>query len=47
MMDASLLEVIGIGLKSWGLLALGLVILFIVLLILNALTGNKKDKSGK
>ena len=33
-----------IGLKSWGLLALGLGILFVVLLVLNALTGKKKDK---
>ena len=46
-MEASLMEVIGIGLKSWGLLALGLGILFIVLIVLNALTGNKKDKSDK
>ena len=41
------MEVIGIGLKSWGLLALGLGILFIVLIVLNALTGNKKDKGDK
>ncbi len=41
--DASLIEVIGIALSSWGKVALGLGILFIALLILNALT-KKKDK---
>ena len=44
MENVSLIEVLGIGLKSRGLLALGLGILFIVLLILNAVTGGKKDK---
>ncbi len=42
-MEVGILDVIFIGLKSWGLLALGLGILFVVLLVLNALT-KKKDK---
>ena len=37
------MEVVAIGLESWGLLALGLGILFVILVVLNKLT-NKKDK---
>ena len=40
----TLMDVILIGLKSWGLLALGLGILFVVIVVLNKLTNNKKDK---
>lgn len=43
-METTFMDVVMIGLKSWGLLALGLGILFVVLLVLNALTGKKKDK---
>ena len=41
--EATLMEVVAIGLESWGLLALGLGILFVILVVLNKLT-NKKDK---
>lgn len=41
--DASVMEVVAIGLESWGLLALGMGILFVVLVILNKIT-NKKNK---
>lgn len=43
-MDVSFIDVVMIGLQSWGLLALGLGILFVVLVILNSLTNRKKDK---
>lgn len=43
-MDVSFLGVVMIALKSWGLLALGLGILFVVLVILNGLTNKKKDQ---
>ncbi len=41
--EASLAEVIAIALESWGLLALGMGILFVALVILNKIT-KKKDK---
>ena len=41
--DASVMEVVAIGLECWGLLALGMGILFVVLVILNKLT-SKKNK---
>ena len=41
--DASVMEVVAIGLESWGLLALGMGILFVALVILNKVT-KKKDK---
>ncbi len=43
-MDVTFIDVVMIGLRSWGLLALGLGILFVVLVILNSLTNRKKDK---
>ncbi len=43
-MDVSFLGVVMIALKSWGLLALGLGILFVVLLVLNGLTNKNKDQ---
>lgn len=44
MADVSVFDVIAIGLKSWGLLALGIGILFVAIVILNKVTGKKKDK---
>ena len=41
--EATLAEVIAIGLESWGLLALGMGVLFVILVILNKVT-KKKDK---
>ena len=41
--EATLAEVIAIALESWGLLALGMGILFVALVILNKIT-KKKDK---
>lgn len=41
-MHESLVEIIFIGLKSWGLLALGLGTLFLVLLILDSFANKKK-----
>ena len=38
---------VGIGLSSWGLLALSLGILFVALVVLNKITGRKKDKDNK
>ena len=35
---------VGIGLSSWGLLAGALGILFVVLIVLNKITGRKKDE---
>ena len=43
-MDVSFLGVVMIALKSWGLLALGLGILFVVLLVLNGLTNKNKGQ---
>ncbi len=43
-MDVSFLGVVMIALRSWGLLALGLGILFVVLLVLNGLTNKNKDQ---
>lgn len=40
-------QVAGIAFSRWGLLAAAMGILFIVLIVLNALTGKKKDKSEK
>ena len=41
--EATLAEVVAIALESWGLLALGMGILFVALVILNKIT-KKKDK---
>ena len=41
--EATLAEVIAIAFESWGLLALGMGILFVALVILNKIT-KKKDK---
>ena len=41
MEDISLIEVIVIGLKSWGFLVLGMGILFVAIVILNKFTGKK------
>lgn len=38
---------IAIALQSWGLLACSLGILFVALLVLNKVTGRKKDKNDK
>ena len=38
---------IAIALQSWGLLACSLGILFVALLVLNKVTGRKKDKNEK
>lgn len=35
---------VGIGFSSWGLLACALGILFVVLVVLNKITGKKKDE---
>ncbi len=40
-------EAIIIALQSWGLLALSLGILFVALVVLNKITGRKKDKDNK
>lgn len=40
-------EAIIIALRSWGLLALSLGILFVALVVLNKITGRKKDKDNK
>ncbi len=42
-MDATVMDVIGIGLKSWGLLGLGIGILFVAIVILNKVTNRNKD----
>ncbi len=38
---------IAIALQSWGLLACSLGILFVALLVLNKVTGRKKDNNDK
>lgn len=38
---------IAIALQSWGLLACSLGILFVALLVLNKVTGSKKDNNDK
>ena len=43
-MEIGLMDVIKIGLESWGLLAVGLGILFVAIVILNKATNRKKDK---
>ena len=42
MENITFLDVVAIGLESWGTLALGIGILFVAIVILKKLTGNKK-----
>ncbi len=41
---SSVMETVKVGFMSWGLLALGLGTIFVLLIVLSKLTGNKKDK---
>lgn len=42
MENVTIMDVVAIGLESWGMLALGIGILFVCLVVLNKLTGKKK-----
>lgn len=46
-MEYTVMDAVRIAFQSWGLLACALGILFVALVILNKVTGRKKDKDNK